>query len=93
MFGLPAWAKVNHEGVAEDSVPGGPKEVMFVLDMVFPCSHPAAEESHWQGRGVEQGAPIVNSNFLFTVNRSPAKSGRSFEQSLPWISIFLHFYT
>lgn len=63
MFGLPAWAKVNHESVAEDSMPRVPEEVISTLDMVFPWSHPAVEESHWKGRGAEQDAPIVNNNF------------------------------
>lgn len=60
MSGLPAWAKVNHESVAEDSMPWVPEEVIFKVALVFPWSHLAEEKSHWKSRSAEQDSPIVN---------------------------------
>lgn len=85
------------------SVPWLSEGVLSKLDLVFPWTCPAVEESHWKGRSAEQDLPIVNNQwfprfflvgcglFLFTVNRSPLRSGRSFNKSLTWTCIFSYF--
>lgn len=60
MFGLSAWEKIDHESVAEDSVPWVPEGVIPKSDLVLPWTSPAVEEYHWKGRNAEQDLSIVN---------------------------------